>query len=270
MRNCIILGSGRSGTSLAAGVLARAGYFMGEPLYPPDAGNPKGYFEGPAINGINEDILATMLPTRPTGWIGQTFFRSWPTEGQRWVATVELDQPVGCPDDVADRIEVLAAQEPYCFKDPRFSYTLSAWRPFLNDPVYVCIFRDPAVTVTSILKECERQPVLQSLTMNRKRAYAMWEAMYRHILLRHVPAGGEWLFVHYDQFHTGQAQALLSQHLGVPVDESFADASLNRSQPADDIPQRVADLYRHLCALAGAHIEMPAQEDAELEVEVAA
>ena len=46
-RNCLILGSGRSGTSMAAGILARAGYFMGAELWPADIGNPKGYFEDP-------------------------------------------------------------------------------------------------------------------------------------------------------------------------------------------------------------------------------
>jgi hypothetical protein len=44
-RNCLILGSGRSGTSLAAGILAQAGYFMGDELWPVNIGNPKGQFE---------------------------------------------------------------------------------------------------------------------------------------------------------------------------------------------------------------------------------
>lgn len=41
MRICIILGSGRSGTSMLAGSLAAAGYFMGEHLYPGAAEKPQ-------------------------------------------------------------------------------------------------------------------------------------------------------------------------------------------------------------------------------------
>ena len=57
-RNCLILGSGRSGTSMAAGILARAGYFMGAELWPADIGNPKGYFEDREVNKINDELIA--------------------------------------------------------------------------------------------------------------------------------------------------------------------------------------------------------------------
>jgi hypothetical protein len=42
VRDCVILGCGRSGTSLAAGVVARAGYNCGEDLLPADDGGPTG------------------------------------------------------------------------------------------------------------------------------------------------------------------------------------------------------------------------------------
>jgi hypothetical protein len=54
MRDCIVLGSGRSGTSMVAGALAKAGYFMGDRLYPARDANPLGFFEAPEINSINE------------------------------------------------------------------------------------------------------------------------------------------------------------------------------------------------------------------------
>ena len=64
-RNCLILGSGRSGTSMAAGILARAGYFMGEELWPADIGNPKGYFEDREVNKINDELIAPVAPKTP-------------------------------------------------------------------------------------------------------------------------------------------------------------------------------------------------------------
>src|ERR1700726_1587163 len=74
MRNCIILGCGRSGTSLASGLLAGSGYFMGDHLYPPSEGNPKGYFEDQDVNAINEDLLEPVIPARPAGRIGRFLF----------------------------------------------------------------------------------------------------------------------------------------------------------------------------------------------------
>ena len=50
VKNCLILGSGRSGTSMIAGILHKAGYFMGDNLYPPRSANPKGFFENWEIN----------------------------------------------------------------------------------------------------------------------------------------------------------------------------------------------------------------------------
>jgi hypothetical protein len=251
VRNCIIVGSGRSGTSMAAGVLARAGYYMGEQLYPPDAGNPKGYFEDPQINALNEALLAQVLPPRPGGLLGQLFFRARPSDGQRWLAQVPLDAVVPCPDPLRQRIAALTAHQPLCLKDPRFAYTLPAWRPFVADPVLVCVFREPALTAASMLAECRRQPVLRSLAMSRAQALAVWESSYRHILERHHPCGGEWIFLHYNQFLDGSALDTLRTRLGAPVDPSFVDARLKRSRGHGRIARSTAALYRRLCALAG-------------------
>ncbi|RME58681.1 sulfotransferase family protein, partial [Candidatus Parcubacteria bacterium] len=64
MRNVLILGSGRSGTSMVAGTLAKAGYFMGTQFVPPRESNPKGFFEDHEINDINEAILKKVVPHR--------------------------------------------------------------------------------------------------------------------------------------------------------------------------------------------------------------
>jgi len=90
MHNVIILGSGRSGTSMVAGTLAKAGYFMGDHLYPGRESNPKGFFEDPEINGINEALLAQIVPKRPR-LFGRWLFRSRPLQWQRWLGRV----PVG-------------------------------------------------------------------------------------------------------------------------------------------------------------------------------
>jgi hypothetical protein len=250
VRDCVILGSGRSGTSLAAGVLAQAGYFMGRALYPPDLGNPKGYFEDPEVNAINEDLLAQVLPRRPGGTLGRLLFRGRPADGQRWLARVPLDADVPCPPDIAERITAYTTRRPFCLKDPRFAYTLPAWRPFLGDALLVCVFREPAATAASMVAEARRQPILRSLRLDRRQAIAVWQATYTHILERHRAAGGEWLFVHYAQLLDGSALPHLAARLGCPVDAHFADERLQRSRARGPVPAAAQALYERLCALA--------------------
>ena len=65
MVNLIILGSGRSGTSLVTGLFAKAGYNQGTRLSGPNEGNPKGRFEDRQVNYTNEIILSQVMPDRP-------------------------------------------------------------------------------------------------------------------------------------------------------------------------------------------------------------
>src|SRR5262249_26774035 len=186
-RSCLILGSGRSGTSLLAGILHGAGYFMGENLVPADEGNPMGYFEDDEINAINEELLTPVTPALDS-----------PTYGWRWLATVPVGTDLACSPEVSERMRTQTSLKPFCFKDPRFCYTLPVWRPFLADAVFLCVFRDPARTVTSILKECRTAAYLEGLPMDYAGAIEVWTLMYRHVLEIHRLVG-EWLFFHYDQ-----------------------------------------------------------------------
>ena len=157
-RNCLILGSGRSGTSMAAGILARAGYFMGAELWPADIGNPKGYFEDREVNKINDELIAPAAPKTPPHGLRKLLLGDIPILGnyQHWVAVLRPGVSISCPPAMSRRIAAVAARQPFCLKDPRFSYTLSAWRPFIGDALLLCVFRDPAVTAASIVRECKR------------------------------------------------------------------------------------------------------------------
>lgn len=250
MRNCLILGSGRSGTSMIAGVLSQAGYFMGTSLYPGDEGNPKGYFEDREINAINEELLAQVVPARPLGIVGDLFFRSRPAHWQRWLARIPVGVSIPCPSHLVKRITALTMRQPFCFKDPRFCYTLSVWRPFVEDAVFICVFRHPGATATSILRECRRDPSLHSLSMDFEKALQVWELMYNHVLEIHYPQGGEWLFVHYEQLLNGSAFSKLEKTLGVTIDRDFVDPNLRRSPAVETIPQSTLSLYQRLCELA--------------------
>lgn len=58
MHNCLILGCGRSGTSLTAGLLNKAGCFFGSSPIDVSEANPKGFYEDHLVNYVNEQILA--------------------------------------------------------------------------------------------------------------------------------------------------------------------------------------------------------------------
>jgi hypothetical protein len=234
---------------MVAGALSSAGYYMGETLLPPTASNPKGYYESVEIETINESLLSRVLPRRPRGFLGR-FFRHRPKKFQRWLARVPVGQEIPCPAEIAARIEHQTRNRPFCFKDPRFSYTLPAWRPFLQDTVFVCVFREPMATAESILKMWKHETYIQSLALNFAGALEVWELMYRHILEIHRHQG-DWLFLHYDQVLTGEGIERLERLTGAKADRSFPDATLRRSVSQRPAPAAAQRVYDRLCKLAG-------------------
>lgn len=246
MRNCLILGCGRSGTSMLAGSLSGAGYYMGGSLYRPRRANPKGFFESFQINAINERLLKPLAPSRSSQWFLRIWRARFPSE--RWLAEVPVGTPIHAPSPrLVRRIRSHLDRHPFAFKDPRFCYTLPAWRPHLpRDTVFLCIFREPGRTVTSILSECAT--LYPDIRLKEEEAYAIWLAMYGHILQCHRHQG-DWLFVHYDQMLDGSAHSHIEAHLGTRIDRHFADKRLNHAA-SRSMPAYTLDTYRALCSLA--------------------
>lgn len=254
MHPCVVLGSGRSGTSLLAGILLDAGYHLGDDLLPPRAANPGGFFEDRAVNRINERLLAPVTPRPLRGPLR----RLTPTRvrpGQRWLARLPLPTPI---DPSPDSVRAMAerTRRPHlALKDPRFSYTLEAWRPHLPpDTVFLCVFREPGRTAASIVADCRdpEAPYLHDLPMTWRRALRVWECQYDWIVERHRPGGGEWVFVHYDQLFDRAGLDRVAAALDVELDPRRADRSLRRS-PDRPVPTATATRYRGLCELAGHH-----------------
>ncbi|ASC71569.1 hypothetical protein XM38_025210 [Halomicronema hongdechloris C2206] len=261
MKNVIILGSGRSGTSMVTGTLVKAGYFMGDDLWKAREANPKGFFEDREINSINEELLAPLIPPRiripashrlklPIKHLRQ----HQPIRQQRWLACIPVNASIPISVDLAGKIQKITAREPYCLKDPRFSYTLPAWKPYLKDTVFVCVFRDPASTSNSILKECSGVWHLSNsstgIRISRRRALQIWTLMYQHILEKHYPTGGKWLFMHYNQALTSEGLSRLESFVQAPVDYSFPNPSIRRTFSREQVPKKANQIYQELCKLA--------------------
>ena len=235
---------------MLAGALAGAGYYMGAALWGARDANPKGFFEDREINLINEDLLARMLSRRLGGRLSR-FVRSQPGPLQRWLAVVSLETSFPPPDPpIEHRIAQQVRRAPFCFKDPRFCYTLPYWRPFLDEEtVFVCVFREPGRSVESILKECATAPYLSGLSITSQRAYDVWTTMYRHVVEKHSVTG-YWMFVHFDQVLDRSVFDALEESLSTKIDRTFADPDLKRSPDRTDVPLHAQQTYRRLCELA--------------------
>jgi hypothetical protein len=226
---------------------------MGDDLYPADPGNPKGYFESPEINGINEGLLSHALPRVKQSLFDKVLGRNKPDRRwNRWLSELAPERRIVPSPELANRIKTLTSRSPFCYKDPRFCYTLGAWREFVENPVFLCVFRHPTATADSIVREQARRADLGEDTIVMEQALRVWQAMYTYMLEVHYPTGGDWLFLHYDQLVDGTASALIGKRLGVQVNSGFAEASLQRSRPRFDLlPPEVERLYRKLSDLAG-------------------
>ena len=231
---------------------------MGDHLLPPTSSNSKGYFEDRVVNNINEDLLARLAPVKPPGPKGRLY--PWRLAyGTQWLATVEPKVTVQATKEIAARIESLTCHRPFCFKDPRFCYTLDAWRPALGDTAFLCVFREPGRTAASMITDIREQPY--DVRLSRRRALRVWTLMYQHVLSRHRHHG-QWLFVHYDQVLDGSALPRVEALLETEIDYSFVDRRLKRSADSLSVPRHTADIYRQLCAAAGLYETTPSRQPA--------
>ena len=254
MRSCLIVGSGRSGTSMLGGTLAEAGYFVGDDLAAPTASNPKGYFESREVNDINERILATRDPwrLRVRRIVTRRGTVRSPRYMQRWLAWHPADARFRrIPVWLRRRIARAVRRQPFALKDPRFSYTWPAWVDLLPaDARFVCVFRHPAVMARSVLDECARQPYLASLRIDREDAISVWVQQHLHIRSHMDECPERWRFLHFDQILDGSVLAPLSGFLDVEIPGTFADAKLNRTRSTEPVGDEAAEVYRWLCGMA--------------------
>lgn len=256
MRDCVVVGCGRSGTSMTAGVLSASGYATGARLLPANEANPRGYFEDVGVIAVNEDLLAPYTAALPlVDDRGLRLRGRALVPGERWLAALPPDVDVSAPADVEARTAGVweaggrEAGRPgtpaRCLKDPRLCYTLPAWRTF-DDALRVCVFREPAATAHSILGFMRSS----TLGLTWEGALDVWTSSYRSVTDR-LWKEGDWVVVHYDQVLDGSALPRLQQALGVELDGSFGDSSLRRSPRVGDVPAEALHLYEHLCEVAG-------------------
>lgn len=249
MRNCLITGCGRSGTSTVAGLFAHSGYFMGDRLRPGSAHNPRGFFEDAEVTDINEALLAPFVPVRPR-LAGHSLPvpRNRPKEGQRWRLPVPESAVATADAALRERMSRLLARAPWCFKDTRFCYTAPAWQPLITDAAYVCVFREPGRTVASLQTMLSGQRDVGRLA-DTTLLMRVWHGSYSRVLAAREQ-GTPWLLVHHEQVLDGTALDRLASELQSEPDTRFVESRLRHSADPGAWPAPVARLYERMCVLA--------------------
>ncbi len=138
----VVTGSGRSGTSLVAGLLKRLGCRVPEPEVPADESNPRGFAESQWVVDLHTRLLRAagvqVSDARPSAW-AQT-------------AKVGMDPRVQA-EVRAFLQRQFAAADDVVIKDPRLSWFLPVWRRAAQDvgatPRVITMLRHPAAVVTS-------------------------------------------------------------------------------------------------------------------------
>ncbi|HEX2575597.1 MAG TPA: sulfotransferase [Aquihabitans sp.] len=237
----VVVGAPRSGTSLACQLLADAGYAFGDRLLPASEDNRRGFFEDQDVTECNDGLLEPHLDG------------AVPHRHLAWLAALSDDVAVTArPSDEAAMAGLLPPA-PACLKDPRFCYTLDAWRPVLRTGTrFLGVVRHPAEVATSLRAMFERQPeYYQPFDVTLAHGFAVWEAMNRRLL--GLTGDGPWTVVTHDGLLDGSAAGALAQLTGRPVSAGSVDRSLHRSRTRNtDVPSSALALHEELRRRAAA------------------
>jgi len=197
-RQLVICGMHRSGTSLVAGALQKAGLFLGYEVSGPSRGNPRGHFEDQDFFRLHEEMLAAA---------GETCF------------TAEDDFAPPTNAELEHRARaMIAARETvplWGWKDPRTCLFLGFWEPLLPDARFLFLYRHPVEVVLSLWRrdtdpELRRDPwlAIRSWEAHNRRLLELRQRRPERVFLAHVPT----LAVDFDGF-----ARRLRDKLGLPL-----------------------------------------------------
>ena len=131
-----------------------------------------GFFENWEINSLNERIIRSSLRAKFDQEEVEVF-ESLYREGHYWLARLPADMQCVASEEDKVGIASLIGREPFCYKDPRFSYTLPAWFQASPKAIAICVLRHPGTVVASILKELQSIDHLQRFNIRVVDLYEM-------------------------------------------------------------------------------------------------
>lgn len=139
MKSLLIVGMHRSGTSAIARIANMLGFNLGprESMGEPSSDNPKGFWEQMPVRNLNDFLL-------------QSTGAAWDNPHDFSVDRISEKTRFDF-FRLADRfVSRLRGDAPWAIKDPRLSLTMKAWRPLLQDPVVLLVYRHPLEVARSL------------------------------------------------------------------------------------------------------------------------
>jgi hypothetical protein len=181
-----IAGMHRSGTSMVARLLNRAGMYLGDEadLIPASPENPDGYWEHAEFVDLNEALLHEL--------------------GGGWDCPVTLPpdwQALDCLEPLRTRagqlIDAFEGHESWGWKDPRTSLVLPFWRALAPGTQVVLCLRHPLEVALSL-----RRRGMSSYSLS----LSLWETYNRQVVEATDP--GSRIITHYESYFEDPARQL--------------------------------------------------------------
>lgn len=256
VRDIVIWGLHRSGTSVLATCLAALGWRFGNVNLTPTVQNPRGFQEHYGVVELNERLMRN-LGTRWDDWAFD-------------LGAADLGGP-GRSEDAATAANILWSlstgdADPWAIKDPRLVGLARFWLPLFEDvtpaPVHVVLYRHPSEVSQSLLTRGMEMDETDAKIRTLDDANAFWTL---HLLsLLKTLSGREVLFLDHRDL-IGRAETVLGQvatfagrtHDTACLSEAAAlvDAGLYRShsEAVDHVPWRdqAEELFKLLGSIPG-------------------
>ncbi len=201
----IVCGMHRSGTSLVASALERAGLAIGRDVASPGLGNPRGHFEDSDFLDLHEEMLAAK---------GESCFSIGPD--------FEPPADVRFVDRARELVAERQSNDVWGWKDPRTTLFLEFWDHVVPDARYLFLYRPPVDVALSLWR---RNGDLE-LREAPWRVILAWEVYNRRLL--------DFAARHPHRCHVAQVPAVaadlgtlvraLRDDLGVPLREDAVGA----------------------------------------------
>ncbi len=144
MKNVIILGAGRTGSSFLSGLISYRRYYIEQQSIQSRNSYPDGDYENPELKALNKKIL------HAAGYNHPHIVKSEFADINR-IKAVNNDN---LHNECADFVKHCGGKSPWLWKDPRLCYTIHFWDQFLtkDDISFIKITRDPYLVFRSHAK----------------------------------------------------------------------------------------------------------------------
>jgi hypothetical protein len=245
----LVVGVGRSGTSLFAGIMGQLGFHIPQPEIVADDTNPRGFGEPKWVVDFHTRLMRrkriTVFDARPRAWEHTAELSAEPEVRD------ELRAWLRAQVDHADAVVV---------KDPRIGWFLPLWTQVAADvgvpPAFVTMLRHPAQILTSAKKsygswqtDASRAAAWINVMLETERA----TRGTRRAFVAYADLLGDWAAeLRRAGAPLGVARLTALDRAAHPEVDEFVDPSLFRNRTGWeglDVPQRVIDLAEEVWAL---------------------